>query len=176
MASDEPGIEALEAELKRIGLTIDDLPGLVIGPKGIDDLIAHLRSLPSGATWRDVFPDLPSHWMPGQPDTWTTPYDPFGPYDYQELPTGPAVHIYWERAGDPVHLHELTAGARNANWPVYGAGLLADNAAWSTVHAMIVLARGTSEDCLHEFVLWLETQPGVRIAAIPRNGTEDYAA
>jgi hypothetical protein len=176
MASDTPSIEALKAEFKRLGLNIDAIPGLIGEPTAINRLIARLRTLAPGATWRDVFPDPPAHWKPGQPETWATPYRPFGPYDYQELPTGPAVHVFWERASDALQLPELLSTARRAGWPVYGAGVHLETADSSRVHAMIILARGTTHDRLGEFVQWLETHPGVHIAAIPRTGTEDYDA
>ena len=59
----------IQAELRRIGLDLYDLPGLAIsGP--VSDFIDFLRSVPAGATWREVLRDLPEHWIPGQHETW----------------------------------------------------------------------------------------------------------
>ncbi len=165
-----------ERELQRLGLNIVDVPGLAVGPGGADALLAHVRSLPVGATWRDVFPDMPAHWVPGRPSTWTGRYRPRGPYDYQELPTGPAVHVKWPKQTDRGCLGAFIADARAAGWPIYGGGFIEmTNPEWPTLDAMLVLERGTSEDTLFEFVAWIEEQPRVRLATIPRTGQETYA-
>ncbi|HEY9516506.1 MAG TPA: hypothetical protein VIQ74_12575 [Gemmatimonadaceae bacterium] len=166
---------AIEQELARLGLRLMDLPGLAVGPGGLDGLLQHLRGLPTGATWHDVLPELPRHWVPGRPETWTTRYRPFGPYDYQELPTGPAVHVSWPRDTDPECLSTLLAAARAARKPVYGAGFIEiANSEWRTLDAFIILERGTSQDDLGGFRDWLEEERGVHVASVPRDGTEDY--
>ena len=178
MARDEKH-QALDAELARLGLRIADLPGggLAGSARAIEGLVARLRSMVPGVTWRDVFPDLPRHWEPGRPETWTTPYRPLGPYDYQELPTGPAVHVAWGRRADPQHLEQLMATAQKAGLPVYGAGLIEiTNPDWPTIDAMIILNRGTTEDQTGSFVAWLEDQPGIGVLTIPRTGQETYLA
>lgn len=97
----------IEQELARLGLRLMDLPGLAVGPGGLDGLLQHPRGLPTGATWHDMLPELPRHWVPGRPETWTTRYRPFGPYDCQELPTAPAVHVSWPKGTNPECLSTL---------------------------------------------------------------------
>jgi hypothetical protein len=80
-------IDAICRELDRIGMRKEDLPGLAIKEGREREFLERLEQLPPGTSLHEVFPDLPSHWVAGQPETWTTPYRPFGPYDYQELPT-----------------------------------------------------------------------------------------
>src|SRR5512146_2672435 len=88
-------LAAFDAELQRLGLRARDLPGLAVtgGEQALEALLTRLRSLSPGATWHDVLPDLPPGWIPGCPETWTTPYRPDGPWDYQELPTGQAIRV-----------------------------------------------------------------------------------
>jgi len=177
MAINEQDSEALRAELERVGLRMSHMPGggLVASAGAMRELLARLRSTAPGVTWRDVFPDLAAHWEPGRPETWTAPYRPFGPYDYQELPTGPAVHVHWSRDMSPGFLDDLLAAARGAGWPVYGAGLIEiSNPNWPTIDAMLVLKRGTTEDQTGSFTMWLDDQSGVRVATVPRTGTETY--
>lgn len=132
----------MEAEFERLGLNVRDLPGLAMKGSDIDQFIARLRSMQPGVTWHDVLPDLPPEFVPGQFDTWPRRYKPFGPYDYQELPTGPAVHIHWDRARGPALLDELVGSARNAGWPIYGAGHIPiENPEWPTLDAIVVRAR-----------------------------------
>lgn len=170
MASDLA--KELEAAFRRLGLAIHDMP---FATNDLEPFIAHVRSLQPGASWHDVFPDAPAHWVPGRPETWTTRYRPFGPYDYQELPTGPALHLQWDGGVDQSLLDAFVGGSRETGWPVYGAGLIAaagpDRA---STDAFVILARGTAAEQLHEFCRWVETQPGIRVAACPRVGDEAY--
>ncbi len=166
--------DAIQAELGRLGLAWEDLPAGGLASR-VDDFLKRLRTFSPGVTWWDVLPDLPPHWLPGRPETWTTPYRPLGPYDYQELPTGPAVHVGWPKPGEPDQLEHFLAEAKQAGWPIYGAGLLEiPNPKWPTIDAMIVLERGTSEDVLGDFLTWLDGQAPVSIATIPRTGKEEY--
>jgi hypothetical protein len=177
MASNDEIRKAMDAEFERLGLDAHDIPGggLAGSADGIELLLRHLRALSPGATWREVFPDLPAHWLPGRPETWTRPYRPLGTYDYQELPTGPVAHVLWDGPGSPSQLDELIAAACTAGWPIHGAGLVAiSNPEWTTVHAMIVLERGSTVDQLHEFATWLDACPGIRYAGSHRLGTEKY--
>ncbi len=171
MASHEEDLQALQTELKRLGLRIADLPGAGLAAASgaaFEQFLARLRTMAPGVTWRDVLPELPAHWESGRPETWTTPYRPFGSYDYQELPTGPAVHVVWDRDGAPA-LEQLVGAARQVGWPVYGAGFIQP-----PLHAMIVLERGTTEGQTGSFVEWLNEQSGLRVATIPRTGRETY--
>ena len=168
-------LDAISRERDRIGVRNEDLPGLAIEEGAERKFLEHLEQLPPRASLHDVFPDMPSHWVAGQPETWTTPYGPMGPYDYQELPTGPAVHVHWPKQMDAGCLDRLMAAARRDGWAVYGAAFLEMvNTEWPTLDAMIILERGTSEDRLHEFLEWLRAQPDVALSAVPRLGDEDY--
>jgi hypothetical protein len=173
--SDE--VHALKSELKRLGLDYRLMPGggLAGEPGFIATLLRHVRALEPPSTWHAVFPDLPQHWKSGQPETWTGPYRPYGPFDYQTLPTGPAVHVAWPKTSALTVLDRLVANARAAGLLVHGAGWIEiPNPAWSTRDAMIILRKDTTEDAPHEFLEWLQTQADVRLAAIPRAGTETY--
>lgn len=166
---------AVGYELRRLGLDPTDPPALATAADTRDEFLANLRALPAGTSWRDVFPDLPSDWQ-----GWDAPptYRPLGPYDYPALPTGPAVHVSWpDRAGHLARLDALVTAARATGHAVHGAGHIEiTNPAWPTMDAYVVLARGTDEAALGAFCEWLDTQPGVRLAAIPRVGHEAYAA
>ena len=63
----------IQVELDRLGLDTDQMPGggLSLGGATLEPFLARLRSMAPGVTWRDVFPDLPAHWEPGKPETWT---------------------------------------------------------------------------------------------------------
>jgi len=65
--------EALRAELERLGLNTDTMPGggLALGAGTIEPFLLRLKGMSPGVTWRDVFPDLPAHWEDGKPETWT---------------------------------------------------------------------------------------------------------
>jgi hypothetical protein len=176
--SNEKGLfRALKAEFARLELDLHALPGggLAMGPVGVDELLRRLRQLQPPVTWREIFPDLPAHWAEGRPETWTPRYAPFGAYDYQELPTSPAVHIHWPKDEDPSCLDRFVAAARQAGWGIYGGGFIdVTNPEWPTLDAIVVLARDTTQATLNAFLRWLEKRPDVRLAAIPRNGTEEY--
>ena len=169
-------VQQIHAEYERIGLRAHDHPALVTQVGAEDAFLARLRALPPGSTWRDVFPDMPLHWVPGRPETWTTRYRPLGAFDYQELPTGPVVDVQWPRETDRGCLQALLARAQRAGWRIYGAGFLeVTNPAWRTLDASLVLERGTPEDVLVDFVVWISDQPDVTLAAVPRTGREQYA-
>jgi hypothetical protein len=178
--SDEREVTAqIFAEFERLGLDLAESPyqGMVSSEPGeAERFLSRLRGMQLGLTWWDVFPDIPAHWVPGRPETWTVRYRPLGPYDYQELPTGPAVHVAWPRDTDPECLPAFVSAARDASWPIYGAGFLTvQTPAWPTLDAFVVLESGTSDDALGAFASWVEARPGVELAAIPRTGDEEYA-
>jgi hypothetical protein len=95
VSSDPALVAQIFAEFARLGLRLDESPhqAFAAGPGGAEHLLETLRDLRAGATWHDVFPDMPASWVPGRPATWTTLYRPLGPFDYPTLPTGPAVHV-----------------------------------------------------------------------------------
>jgi hypothetical protein len=164
----------LTAELERLALRWEDLPGggFMVGSGGLQAFIAHLQKFEPGVTWRQVLPDLPSHWEVAKPETWTAPYRPLGPFDYQQLPTGPVIHVAWHKDG-PERLEELVGQGRAAGWRIYGAGVLPAPPN-SEYHALVVLERGTSEDDLLRFGAWLDKHPDFAVAGFVRLGTEKY--
>src|SRR5205085_946535 len=155
---------------QRLGLRMEDLPagGLAGDRSALEEWLERLRLAKPGVTWRDVLPDLPGHWVAGRPETWTTPYRPLGTYDYQELPTAPALHVRWSRTEDQHRLSSVVSAARKVGWPIHGAGLIPSaNPNWPTVDAMIVLERGTTEEQCLEFASWLDSQSGIELCSIP---------
>jgi len=171
MSSRDEAMRDFESEVRRLGLRLEDMPGGGLAVQDSDAFIRFLRSLEPPVTWRDVFPDLPAHWVAGRPETWTTPYRPFGSYDYQELPTGPAVHVIGPSATDGAWLDQLVDAARRAGFGVHGAGFIEGS---GTLHALIILDRDTDAQRRDAFVDWLSEQPVVELAAVPRAGDEDY--
>lgn len=101
-----------------------------------------------------------------------------GAWDYQELPTGAAIHfIYKGDASEQSWLESFVASARAAAWPIYGAGFpfetkTDDARRWG--HAMIVLIRGSDDETLHGFLGWIDEQSSVELAAVSRTGHERY--
>lgn len=177
MSTPAEHFSALRAEFQRLGLDLDALPegGIAADVGALGKLLQRVRSLEPPVTWRDIFPDIPSHWIPGHPKTWTRRYRPLGPYDHPSLPTGPAIHVAWPKATDPDCLSQLIDAARAAGWPVHGAGFVeATNPAWPTLDAMIVLNAGTSEARLDDFLQWIDQRSDVELAAVPRRGNEQY--
>ena len=165
-----------DAALQRLGLRPKDLPGgnLAFGPGSLEHLVGRLKTLRPGATWRDAIPEIPAHWEAGKPDTWTHAYRPLGSFDYQELPTAPAVHVTWSD-GAADRLPEIVASARAAGWHIFGAGLIPTvKTVPIEYHAMIVMERGTTDEELNGFSVWVRAQGRLTLAAIPRLGTEHY--
>jgi hypothetical protein len=158
------------AEFQRLGLRLDDLPygAFAAAPGGAERFLEELRRLQPGATWHEVFPDLPPHWVPGRPETWIRPYRPLGAYDYPTLPTGPAMHVHWPAGSDSDPLPAFVATARAAGFRVFGAGLIEQIQEWRQFDAHVVLDRDTSEEEFDEFFVWVNEQPDVEIAVITR--------
>ena len=158
------------AEFERLGLRLDDSPyqAFAAGPGGAERFLGELRRLQPGATWHDVFPDMPAHWVPGRPETWIRRYRPLGAYDYPTLPTGPAMHVHWPAGSDSDPLPAFVATARAAGFRVFGAGLIEEIQEWRQFDAHVVLDRDTSEEEFDEFWAWIHEQPDVEIAVITR--------
>ena len=177
MPDPEAFFEAFTAECTRLGLNMYDLPGLAMGggAEGERQFLAHMRSLSPGATWHDVMPDLPRHWVPGKPETWTTPYRPFGDFDYQAPPAGPAVLVVWDRDTDRSCLDALVADAKADGFQIHGAGFYREDAPdrWS-LDAIVVFKRRVSEKRAFEFWAWLEQRGDVVHRNIVRTGREKY--
>jgi len=173
MSADDPVSRRFEAEMRRLQLEPDDLPGALVVSDGeaFEQLISLMQALEPPVTWRDVFPDLPAHWVPGRPETWTTRYRPFGPYDYQSLPTGPAVHVTGPRPAGTEWLERFVEEARQTGFAVHGAGFIEGLAPHD---AFVVLDCDTTTEQLDDFIEWLLQHTHVELAAIPRSGDEQY--
>ena len=168
----------LEAEFRRLGLDVRDVPGLVGNAGGLQQLLERIRAMERGVTWHDVLPDLPDHVVPGDPRSWVNApirFYPLGTFDYQQLPVGPALHIGFHDKGDPSALETFVAAAREKGFPIFGAGLIPiQNPDWPTTDAHVVLRRDISEDQYTEFVEWVEACDGVRVCVFTRSGRENY--
>ena len=171
---------AMDAELARLGLDLADSPYGVLGGDGPDAaarFLARLRALRAGATWRDVFPDMPAHWVPGRPETWTKPYRPYGPFDYPAPPAGPSLLVVWDgpAAAGPRH-DALVQRAQEADWPVYGGGVVPERRPGGhDTYGYVVLRLGTSEEVLYDVWAWIQEQPGVLHSRPDRTGDEIWA-
>lgn len=177
MSNSEELVDQLRREIQRLGLNLDSLPGggLAADSATLDDLLQRIHGLTPPVTWRDIIPNIPAHWIEGRPDTWTTRYRPLGAYDYQSLPTGPAIHVDWPRATDPICLERLIAAAQAAGWPVHAGGFIeVSSPDWPTLDAIIVLDAGTDSARLDDFLEWLGQRADVTLAAVPRRGNEQY--
>ena len=164
--------EVLLAEFERLGLNIRDLSGFAHSGS-LEPLIARVRAMEPGVTWHEVLPDLPKQFVPGRPETWPLKYRPVGDYDYPELPAGPALHIHYDKNAPPNTLEDFVALARDAGWPVYGAGLIPiENPEWRTTDACVVLDKDTSEDTFWAFEQWMIATTSMRVAAIMRHVAE----
>jgi hypothetical protein len=169
---------ALEAEFRRLGLDVRDVPSLGGNAGGLLHLLERMRAMEPGVTWRDVLPDLPAYVVPGDPMSWLNApirFYPLGAFDYQQLPVGPALHIGFHDKGDSSALQTFVAAAREKGFPILGAGLIPiENPDWPTRDAHIVLQRDISEDQYSDFVEWVEARDGVRICVFTRSGRENY--
>ena len=166
-------------ELARLGLDLESSPVGALSTADAESanaLLSRLSSLAPGATWRDVFPDLPAHWNLANPDTWTYPYHPIGAFDYPTLPTGPAVHVSWLRSVDEACLDRVLAHARAAGFRVYGGGFaVITNPDWPTRNAHLILAHDTTPEEVWHFQAWIDAHSDATCVGISRCGDESYA-
>ena len=166
-------------ELARVGLDLASSPVNALSTADADHaraFLAHLCALSPGATWRDVFPDLPAHWDLADPDTWTYPYRPMGAFDYPTLPTGPAVHVTWPKSVDAACLDRVLSQARAAGFLVYGGGFaVITNPEWPTRNAHVILVSDTTLDELFRFQDWIDAHADATCVGISRTGEESYA-
>lgn len=166
--------DEIERELERLGLTWASLPGDgLAGREGWEArLLAQLKSLEVGATWHDLLPDLPRHWIAGRPETWTDRYHPQGPWDYQTPPAGPALFAICDLDDPVTGLADLLTKAAMEGWQTYGAGLR-DRLERQHV-VSIVLPLGMSADDALALGDWIDSQSGWKLGGCNRTGTEDY--
>ena len=164
------------AEFARLGLDVTSSPSLVTGgADGAATLLARLCAMAPGVTWREVYPEMPAHWIANQPHTWTVPYVPLGVYDYPVLPAGAAIHIGWARDTDRSCLDAFIREARADGWPLYDAGFHeAQNPEWPYLDAHVIVERGADADAVMGFFEWINTRPRVQAFGIIRSGTERY--
>lgn len=131
-------IAEIHAELRRIGLDPDALQALA-GRGDPARWLAHLRALPVGSSWTDIFPGAPEVWTPGVAE----PERALGPFDYQAAPFGVAVFASLE-TGAPVPVGEAAIErARTLGYPIYGAGVVLDR---GHPHLYIVLTLDATEE------------------------------
>ena len=165
-------IEKFRHEVRRIGLDEESSPyaGMASDSDEAEvQFLAHVSALPVGATWRDVYPDIPKHWDLADEETWTYPYRPLGSFDYPTLPCGPAVLIRLPLGSTDDDLAQLSATAAVEEWIVYGSGFVPiENPDWPDRLAYVVLGVATTESQYYEFTTWLESRPAVTIAGYTR--------
>ena len=154
--------ESIVAELRRIGLDMTELPGLAGSGPDLDAFVTHLRSLPPGATWAAVLPDMPEGWRPGSRPNERA----LGPFDYLHPPRGPAVFAslstdHAETVGTAALKHLSTLGL-----PVYGSGVVLDR---GSPHLYVVLTLGATEGDMRAVIDALSTQPGI-LNCFPERG------
>jgi len=146
-------VAEFRAELRRIGLDPDELDALAVGGDPAR-VLAHIRTLPAGSSWADVFPGMPADWSPGQP----RPERALGPFDYPAPPRGIAVFACL-KLGAPVEaLDAAIARARTLGYPIYGAGKILDR---GHPHAYIVLTLEASEDDAYEIAFAIGHKDGI---------------
>ncbi|MCO4098171.1 MAG: hypothetical protein HEQ38_02010 [Gemmatimonas sp.] len=128
-----------------------------------------MSALPVGATWRDVYPDIPKHWDLADEETWTSPYRPLGSFDYPTVPCGPAVLIRLPLGSTDSDLSQLAAEAAVENWIVYGSGFVPiENPEFPDRLAYVVLHVATTELQYYAFAEWLEKHDAVNLAGCTR--------
>jgi hypothetical protein len=144
----------IEAELTRIGLPIAEIQGLVISGLTLEDFLRHLRGLPAGASWSDVFPGTPPGWTPSSPPTERA----LGPFDYQEPPRGAALFASLDLPVDLEAATRALEAVRGIGIPIYGSGLVLDR---QHPHMFIVLPLGAPEEHLFVLADFLREQEGI---------------
>lgn len=181
MTKDELAV-AIKAEFARLGLDWERMPfDLVNATTGVahkrdpsdDPLLAHLRRLAPGATWREVF-DLPAHWDLDDQQTWSVPYHPLGPLDYQALPTGPALLLAWPAAVNDDCLDRMCVRAAAATFHVHAAWWIDVSGPSPERFAFVVLSHDTTDAALADFEAFVATDGEARVCGVHRTGREPY--
>ena len=157
--------QLIEAEFERLRLRVEQLPYQAIAASMSGGFLDHLRSLAPGATWHDVFPDLPSNWRPG--DQLEFPDRPIGPFDQPDPPRGAIITIVLADGEPFAAAHSLVEELRKRGVPIYGYGL--DDHSKDPVVMRVVLDSTADSDILWESVDWLHTRPVVQGIAVPRD-------
>jgi hypothetical protein len=168
--------EEIRGELKRLGLNPSENPygNVAASREALEQLLALLRKMRPGVTWRDVHPDMPAHWELGNPATWTVPFKPLGDFDFQQEPAGTAFLLRWVEPNAEARHHELVEYARSEGWPVYGGAIKPTNGEGYEMNiGFIVLPLGVDADTVWAMQEWLLAQPGVRHSLRYRSERED---
>ncbi len=162
----------IEAEFNRLSLHSDDIPGgglAIGGDEALQQFLAHLRGLSPGATWRDVLPDLPEHWYIDDPESWTFPYHPIGPFDYPRLPAGPVIMTSCGVEHDESIVRRVIDDARVAGFAIYGAGIAGEMSGETRERLIrIVMEHGTTEEPLSAFTQWIAARDDLRFDGVSR--------
>jgi len=123
-----------------------------------EEFLAHLAAVAVGATWRDVFPDMPEHWDLTDPISWTYPERSLGPFDYADPPRGSAVFASLDGRGDVAAGMAALDAIRSLAIPIYGAGMVLDRGA---PHLYVVLPLGAPNAHVEDLSNFLREQPGM---------------
>jgi hypothetical protein len=148
-------------EFKRLGLDEAMCPydGMATsGGAAEAKFLSHLRELAVGATWRDVYPDIPEHWDLADPDTWTYPERALGAFDYPSPPRGSAVFASLDGRGEIAAGTAALDGIASLGIPIFGAGMVLDRGA---PHLYVVLPIGAPNEHVERLANFLREQPGV---------------
>lgn len=160
------------AQLARLGLDEDMCPyaGLAVdSQEAAEHLLMRMQQLAPGATWRDVYPDMPAHWDLDDPDSWTYPYRPLFPFDYQTLPTGAVCMISCALDAPDRLLDDLLAAAARDGFRIHGAGFIPiANPEWTVREIRMVMQHETTQSELDDFQRWLDGYSGVAFNGISR--------
>lgn len=184
MTDDELAV-AIQAEFARLGLDWERAPFDIVNATTDDErdadrsddlFLAHLRGLSSGATWREVYVDLPAHWDLEDPQTWSVPYHPLGPLDYPVLPTGPALLLAWPVTLDEGCLDRLCARATAAAFRVHATWFLSLSTPFPERLAYVVLPHDTTDATFAAFQAFVAADIEARVWSICRTGRERYHA
>jgi hypothetical protein len=167
-------MQAIVAEFERIGLPLSDMPGLAMEAGAEHGLLEHLRRLPAGATWRDVFPDLPADWSPERAREalgrdWP---EPVGPFD-DLAPRGAVIVAHGEPAVLGPAWASVVAEFRAQGFPLHSAGIVRSDA--HGFSGGVALEPDASPEVIDTAAHWLGTRPGVWNLWIPRFGYDRAA-
>ncbi|HYW31302.1 MAG TPA: hypothetical protein VE869_07305 [Gemmatimonas sp.] len=150
-------------ELERLRLDEDTCPydGMAsAGEAAEEEFLSHVRQLAPGATWRDVFPDIPTHWDLDDPDSWTHPEDDYalGAFDYPHAPRGSAVFAGLDSSLDLAAGTAAIEKVAALGIPIYGAGMVLDRGA---PHLYVVLPLGAPSEHAERLARFLREQSGL---------------
>ena len=164
------------AEFERLGLQLDDCPykAFAASPGEGERFLDGLRRMQPGVSWRDVFPDMPAHWVPGRPKRGRIRIGRSGRSTFRPYRPGRPCTC----TGRTVSTPRRWRSSRPRRVPLagrHGAGLIEQLRDRSReFHAHVVLDRATSEDTFLDFLTWIEEQRGVDVAVITRPVGGEY--